>query len=410
MRSELTAQQTPGEVGRGCDGASPGRLEFRTRALTFEPRRVLSRRNGLRFLALCLFLVTCRSPASPSLSPDLVVAGGESGRLVYVDANVGNLSGTASFTLGTILASAFDVSKRTAYITALTSSSRELLAVDLNTGTIRSRIPMADAAHPVYFTGVQLSGDPIAFLPNGNILAIGNAVRGDTVGIASFDPTTRAVGGFRGPLNALGFAVIPTTGSLGAFVNTGRRNDGRASVSLLLLAPGSLQTLDSIAPAPPLEDPIQLVAAPDGDRLYIGNYTHIYSYSLQQRSVVASAVREAMGHIAVSPDGQLVALSDEGSWPDDAGSGKLFLHSANLGLLKIIDLSAASRDGNPVVTHQMAFSHDGRWLFVAAGTASRGTLYPPQRAQVLVINARTLEFAKAVELNDWGGSVLFPLR
>lgn len=360
--------------------------------------------------AVTALMFACGTPATPSESANLVVAGGESGRLVYLDSQGVGAVGNSPFTFGPILASAFDGVRKTAFLTALSGSGRELIAIDLGAGMIKWRVPMADVSHAVYYDGIQLPGEPISFLADGRTVLIGNALRGDTIGIATFEPETKTIGGFRGPLKAMGFQVLGTSGAIAAYAQIGRRSDGKVSVSVILLGPDGLQTLDSIAAAPPHQDPIQMVESPDGDRIYMGNYTHLFSYSLGQRRVTASVSRPAFGDLAISPDGRVIVLSDEGSFPDDPGSGRLFVFDEVLGLQKAIDLSAASLTGAPVVTHGVAFSRDGKWLYAAAGTRSVGPLYDAQRSQLIVIDARTLELVKAIQLNDWGPVLLFPLH
>ena len=362
------------------------------------------------WLPIGLSLAACGSPASPSESSDLVIAGGESGHVAYLNSRTGTVVALAPFTLGPVVASSVDTSRTTAYLTAINPSGRELMAIDLGSGTIDWRLPMADVTHMVSYDGVQLFGEPVALFADNRTLAIGNALRDQTIGVAAFNPIARTVSEFRGPLDAYGFVVLPSSGSLAAFVNTGRGSDGRISFSILILVPNGLQTLDSIAPAPPYDNPTQLSPAPDGDRLYVGTYTLIYCYSQQQRRITAFVNRPAFGDIAVSPDGESVVVSDEGTSLDDPGSGKLFVYDQSLSFQKTIDLSPAGRGVSPVVTHRLSFSRDGRWLFVAAGTNSIGPLYAAQPAQVLVIDARTFQFVKAIPLNDWGSVLLFPLR
>lgn len=354
------------------------------------------------------WLIWCGSPVNPSEGADLAVAGGESLRVVYLNAETGSITGTAPFTVGPTAASAFDQARQVGYFTANGAAGRELLALNFSTNTIEWRAPMAAVGYPVFYNGVQLFGAPMALLP-GNASLIMLAVRHDSVGIATFDLGTRTLGAFRGPLKA-GFIALPASGNVAAVLQTGKRPDGRISTSVLILDPGDLRTLDSIAPAPPYEDPSLPIEVPGGDRLLMSNYTHIYLYSRQQRTVLASVQRPALGAMAFSPNGQLIVLGDFGTFPDDPGSGKLYVYNASLQLQQVIDLAPVSLDGNRVVTTQMAFSRDGRWLFVAAGTSSRGPLYGPQPAQVVVIDATTLQVLRAIPLNDWGSVQLFPLR
>lgn len=356
-----------------------------------------------------LLLLGCGSPINPSEAADLVVAGGESNRVVYLTADAGHQTGAAPFAVGPILASAYDQASRIGYFTAISAAGRELLAVNFTANTIEWRAPMAAMGYPVLYDGVQLFGAPVALLP-GRAALIMTASRHDTVGIATFVLGTRTMGAFRGPLDVLGFHALAGSGIVAASLRTGRRPDGRVSTSVLLLDPTDLHTLDSIAPAPPYQDPGQPIEAPGGDRLLMGNYTHIYLYSRQQRTVLASVQRPVLGGMAFSPDARLVVLSDPGDFFDDPGSGKLYVYNASLQFQQVIDLAPVGLDGNRVVTGRMAFSRDSRWLFVAAGTASRGPLFGPQPAQVVVIDATTLQVLRAIPLNDWGSVQLFPLR
>jgi hypothetical protein len=178
---------------------------------------------------------------------------------------------------------------------------------------------------------------------------------------------------------------------------------------MLILDPRDLHTLDSIAPAPPNEDPFLPFEAPGGDLLFTGNSTNIYAYSRQQRRVLGSTERPAVGEMALSPSGQIVVLSDAGTFPDDPGSGRLFVFHRSLQLVRVIDLTTFSLTGFPLVTSHLSFSPDGRWLFVASGTASVGPVYGAQPAQVLVIEATTFQVIRAIPLYDWGFVRLFPL-
>jgi hypothetical protein len=354
-------------------------------------------------------LLSCQSPTSVSETADLAVAGGESHHIAYINAANDASSGTAPFTLGALVASAYDFSRRTGYFTALAGSGRELLAVDLTAAALTWRVPIIDIAHPVTYNGIQLAGDPMGLTPDNTSLIMG-ARRNDTSGIATFVVATRTVGVFRGPLDVLGLSGLPASGTIAAMVKTGTRPGGGVTNSLVILDPTDLHTLDSIALPAPHQDPLNVVEAPGGDRIYLANEGRLYLYSRQQRTVLASVLRPALGDVAVSPDGQLVVLSDHGTFPEDPGSGKLYVFNALLESQRVIDLASASLVGNPVVTSQLSFSRDGRWLFVAAGTTSIGPLYGAQRARVLVIDTATLQLVRAIPLNDWGFVRLFPMH
>jgi len=354
-------------------------------------------------------LISCGSPINPSAGADLAVVGGESHRVTYLNADMTSPTGTAPFSIGPVLASAYDETSRTGYFTASSENGSELLAVNFASNGIEWRTPITDAANPVLYDDVQLIGAPMALLP-GNASLIMRATLHDTAGVATFALGTHSLGAFRGPLDVLGFRALPLSGDVAAVIKTGQRGDGGVRSSILILDPGDLHTLDSIAPAPPYEDPSLPVEAPGGDLLFMGNYANIYVYSRQQRRVLGSTERPVLGDMAVSPNGQLVVLSDAGTFPDDPGSGKLFVFHRSMQLVRVIDLAALSLTGQPVVTGQLSFSRDGRWLFVAAGTASIGPLYGAQPAQVLVIEATTFQVARAIPIYDWGFVKLFPLH
>jgi len=353
-------------------------------------------------------LVSCDSPLNPSVGADLAVVGGESHRVDYLNAELNSPTGTAPFSLGPILASAYDESSRTGYFTVSSGTGTELLAVAFVSNGIEWRTPISDVANPVLYDGVQLVGAPMALLP-GNATLIMRAVRNGVVGIATFAVANRALGVFRGPLDVLNFAALPHSGHVAAVIKTGLREDGRASSSILILDPRDLHTLDSIAPAPPNEDPFLPFEAPGGDLLFTGNSTNIYAYSRQQRRVLGSTERPVVGEMALSPNGQIVVLSDAGTFPDDPGSGRLFVFHRSLQLVRVIDLTTYSLTGFPVVTSHLSFSPDGRRLYVAAGTASIGPVYGAQPVQVLVIEATTFQVIRAIPLYDWGFVRLFPL-
>ena len=363
-------------------------------------------------LVLCVtaaVLNSCGSPVNPSVGADLAVVGGESHRVTYLNAGMTSPAGTAPFSIGPVLASAYDASGRTGYITASSETGSELLAVSFVSNQIEWRTTIADVANPVLFDDVQLVGAPMALLP-GNSTLIMRAIRNGTIGIATFSLDTHTLGVFRGPLDVLGFSALRFSGDVAAVIKTGERGDGRVSSSILILDPGDLHTLDSIAPAPPFEDPLLPIEAPGGDLLFTGNYANIYVYSRQQRRVLVSTERPAQGDMAVSTNGNLVVLSDTGTFPDDPGSGKLFVFHRSMQLLRVIDLTAQRRTVWPLVTSHLSFSPDGRWLFLAAGTPSIGPIYGAQPVQVLVIEATTFQVVRAIPLDDWGFVKLFPLH
>jgi len=286
---------------------------------------------------------------------------------------------------------------------------RELLVLDLGSRSVRQRITlMTPAGQPVY-DGVKLWAEPLAVTPDGARLLLANSFRNDTVGLALFDPAALRVRAFRPFPDVLGFGFVPSGGALAAIVQTSREPGQLISTSLVLLDIASLATIDSIALPRPFDNPIQVVSGPNPDLLFIGSWSRFFAYSRVERQVVASVIRPAIGDLAISPDGQLLAAGDMGTWPDDPGTGKVFFYSKDLIPLQDVDLPK-SPNGQPLTTTRLAFSLDGRRLLVSAGTPSTGPLFGPQPAQVLVIDTGTLQFVRAIPLGDWGAPIPFPLR
>jgi hypothetical protein len=187
------------------------------------------------------------------------------------------------------------------------------------------------------------------------------------------------------------------------------------SFVVLLLNASNLVTIDSIAPPPPFDDPGQMVLTPTGGIVIVSNYTQLYAYSISTREVLTSTPRPVpYGYFAISPNGRRIVMTDVGVWPDDPGSGALFPFDfdGSFSPLPPIDLAPAAADGGPtrVRTGDIAFSRDGRWIFAAAGTVAVGPLYGPQPAQVLVIDANSLQLVRAMPLGGFGTPILFPLR
>lgn len=114
------------------------------------------------------------------------------------------------------------------------------------------------------------------------------------------------------------------------------------------------------------------------------------------------------GGIAFSLDGRTIYVTDGGDLFDTPGSGQIAVFDADLNPQPPIDLrTSAAVNGHPPSMHGAAGSSDGRMLYVAAGTPSRGPLYGSQPARLLVIDCSTRRLLRAIPLNDWAPAGIY---
>lgn len=384
--------------------------------MLFEETSLEARLDNVRFtlvlrasLGLGCCLPGCSGPTDWSNGNDmtdgvdLVAIGSETGRVVYLDAGGPTILRTAPESLGQPGATAFDWTSRIVYFISGTQNRTELSALNLRTGRVVWRIPLADGGQPATYDGVRLSGYAIAWIAQGRMLLF-PAQRGGIVGIATFDPVRRKVGTFRGPLEVAGLASC-ANGMPVAFVTVGQPVNGRRRFATLVLSPTNLEMVDSI------EAPVGyygVIPDPTCNNGHVPGVGQLALYSIAGHQITAAAPIQVNGYVAVSPAG-FAAISDAGLGLDDPGSGRIYIYDEHLGLQKAVDLTSVATTPDPVVTNLLAWSHDGRLVYVSAGTGP-ATLYPPQRAQVIVVDAATLELVGSVRLEDWSGVLLFPLR
>jgi hypothetical protein len=368
-------------------------------------------------LAATLALLACTTtPTDPSETADLVVAGMESGRIAYVSVSAGRIIGYHSETHRSLQHFAFDSARNVAYLyyydRALAEVGSVLRHLSLRPPAAAWSVPLGTNVRYRVSGGGELSltADPVAYHPPTDHVIVG--VYGTDVGwgIARFDPVSRTILAHRFSWRPYSFRMLERSGYVAATIRTDRQVNRPVLSAALILDPMTLEVVDSISLPPPFARAGVVGEAPDGDRLYLAGDTHLFLYSLAQRRVLASTPRPSDGRFALSPNGQLAVMSDIGRWPDYPGSGKLFVFDQNLQPLGAIDLPWDTPTGMPAIAGDAAFSRNGRWLFVGAGTPPYGPTYGFQRSRVLVLDGRTLAFVKEIPLNDWRWPLLFPLR
>jgi DNA-binding beta-propeller fold protein YncE len=143
--------------------------------------------------------------------------------------------------------------------------------------------------------------------------------------------------------------------------------------------------------------------ARDGRTVYLTSVDSMYRFDLVAKEVLArTSLPGLSGGITISPDGRTIYATDGGDSFNSPGSGKIAVFDADLNPQPPIDLgTSAAVNGQPPSMQGAAVSSDGRMLYVAAGTPSRGPLYGPQPARLLVVDCSTRRLLRAIPLNDW---------
>lgn len=107
--------------------------------------------------------------------------------------------------------------------------------------------------------------------------------------------------------------------------------------------------------------------------------------------------------LAISGDGRRLFLTNPGDFFDSPGTGFVAVYDSELERLPDIDLN-----GDPIVESfsprisSVAVGPDDRFLYVAAGSASGGPLFPPQRGHLYVIEIETGEIVRKIDLGLFG--------
>ncbi len=300
----------------------------------------------------------------------------------------------------------------------------ELVAVDTRAGSVRWRLPLAENGRPHVIDGVGLrNGEVIAVSPDGERLHLWRAEKEGVVGVVSLDLRTRRPVGFSGPWNVAAGGLVPLApegvaprGALAVLASRENASGGpRGRAAVYLLDPVSLAPLDSILPAslggPQDQDIWQIIPAPGGRDLFLAGSHQLVRYDLVARRVAASTPRPSSGALSVTSDTGHVVISDSGTWPDNPGSGHLFLFGPNLEPRGVIDVSTAlgGRPSSPTATRTglMAASRDGRTVYVRAGSDLVGPLYPAQPARLLVVDVVSRTLRRAVKLDGYGLGAVF---
>ncbi len=375
---------------------------------------------------------SCRNTVAPDdvggTTPDVVVTTGAfPGELVITDGFTRRISRRIALD-GAVEELVAAPEGRTIYAGIVGAGfRRSLAAVDVRTATSLWSLPLSENGQPSVIDGIGLlTGEVLAVSPDGRRLYMARAVRSGVGGIAVLDLTSKRPVLFDGPWSVAAGGIVPlainTTVPLlrdGALaVVASRQNSAgggpRRGEKVYLLAPGTLAVLDSIAPdvlgGSATQEIWQVVASPDGRRLYVAGSERIVQFDLATRRVEASVARPSLGAISVAADGSTVVVTDAGRFPDTPGSGLLFTYGSDLVPRGTIDVSsplgAVPRSPSAIATGIALSQRSGHLMYVRAGTPSIGPLYPVQPARLLLVDPVERRVTQTLET---GGNGLGPI-
>lgn len=384
----------------------------------------LSRIRLAAVLVCCIVGAACRGPHEPVPVGETIIlpvgAGSSTARFAVLDGESGRVLMQSAPVPGYMDAFALSPDGAVLYFTAFerTLPEKELIAMDTRSLQILWRERLSDIARRSRVGEVRLHGNyALASSPDGGRLLVADAERGGVHGIAVLDARTRDPVGFIGPLSVPPGGIVSLPAGAGGasaaiFVVGTRGSTAGASVGQLFVLDGAmLEMQDSASFGPPLNDHFgglrQVLAAPGGRYAYVAGVDRLYRYDLVGHRIVGSTPRPSPGRLSISPDGETLYLTDPGDGRTSAGSGLLFVYDADLAQRSPISLREASSHGIGPVTNWTVVGRDGRRVYVTAGTASRGPLYGPQSAQVLIVDAAAGKLLRAVPLGAHGVAPVF---
>lgn len=386
-------------------------------------RRLCSPRASL---ALALSLAGgCNWPARESSScdsPEMVIAtvSGDLG-LQVIDPSVGCVAARARLGAG-IEGAALSPDGAVVFLgVKLPGFRNELIALDARTARELWRMPLGDGGSPNVLDGVGLvSGEVLSVSTDGDLLYLWRATSRGSEGITAINLRTRRPVAFSGPWNVAAGGVVPLVlgtapGDRRLAVIASRQYDtaSRSQEAIYLLDASSLVVVDSIMASEigAGQGIWQVIPDPQGHGFYVAGSEQIVRYDLATRRVIARTVRLGLGALTLTYGGNVLVLTDTGTWPDSPGSGLLLLYGPNLESLGTIDISTplggAPHSASAISTGLAAPGRDERTVYVRAGSESLGPLYPMQPARLLVVDVVSRALLRTIDLGGFGLGFLF---
>lgn len=362
----------------------------------------LETRGGVLLALLCLLAISaCQDANAPGRRGRRVLIGGVEGPALPV---VSPDEGSVITRLGPLprVKNPWGVSSDTAELFFVASDSvLELVGIDLRRLKVSTREPVTAIERRSSIGLVRVGGNAVAITPDGHILLGGGmGVDASLEGIVVLDRETHSPIAFLGPLRVIPWGLVPlppgSAAPAGAILAVGTRDRSQPNY-VFMIDPETLALRDSFTLSKGALR--QALPAPDAQHVFVMTSDSIFKYDLVGHEVAARTARLGSGHLAISPDGSRLYLPDRGDGRDFLGSGLLYVYDANLQELSPVDTRAAS-GGRPEM-QAAAVSADGHYVYISAGTGSRGPLFGPQSGQLLVVDAFAGQVLKVIPLDDW---------
>lgn len=288
--------------------------------------------------------------------------------------------------------------------------------------TITRRMRLTHLETESRIAGLLLSGtQAVAVSPDGNQLLLAAAEREGVRGLALLNAQSGTPLDFAGPLavSPYGITTLPPSPSFpsGAFAVVATRTvigpdtEWRPDTGwLFLLDAATLAARDSVALGSTTSAPSgglgQILASPDGQRVYMATSDQLISYDVTRQQIVASTPRPSQGRLAISPDGTGLYLTDPGDGRDNPGSGHIYVFGPLLEPRSPIELPRLD-NGLEQTTQWAALGRNGRTLYVSTGTPEVGPLFPGGPGQIFVIDVGSRRIVENIRVGEWGLGPLF---
>lgn len=352
----------------------------------------------------------------PGRATDLVVVATlpqtDSGSLAVIDPQLGKVTAHIGPLPRLVGGGPTSADRATLYLSAaLDDPTIEIVAVDTKSLRIQWRMRLTAFDQQAVSDSLHLTiGSTMALTPDGKRLLLGATTpNGGGVAVVSLD--NRQVTGFIPfvPVGRLASVAPNTALPNGAIIVTSlvRQFDPERYTGMLYVLDGAtLAIRDSLAVTQASDDftadILQVVAAPDGEHVYVVGIQQQFRYDLASHQITDSVATPSFGTLSIAPDGKTLYRSDFGDF-DSPGSGKIYVYDADLTPRAPIELSqiapSPTAKGQPVVSDNAVASSDGRLLYVAAGTPAAGGYVAYEPARLLVLDLQTNALVRTIPLS-----------
>lgn len=300
-----------------------------------------------------------------------------------------------------------DEARRTLVFVGAGDGPAELVVFDTRTLMVQQRTPTAtlDSRSPI--RGVALYGRRSLFvLPDGRLVLDG-ALNGESGLVRTQLDYTPDL--FAGPFILQPFDAFLLRDPLRLFV-LARRSEG-AIDWVFQIDPGTLAGTDSVAAA----GVVDIAGSPDNRHIYLRTESQIRRFDTQSwtvTAVVESPTANVRAKLHVSRSGTTLYLTDPGNLFELPPANAIHRWTSDLTPLPPLELDEfrSPGDDNPPRISDLETSAAGDTLFLVVGTGSRGPLYGPQPARLLVLDESLHALLHEIDLEGWSPGVMVQIK